>query len=352
MLSFVGKLSRSGQPVTDTVGVSFRFKKAGAVSCTISPVDSKPDASGNFQIAIPLAGCPQSLFDGSDVVYDILVGDEVAVQDQPVGFVPNARYADQVGYPDCPPTYDRDAAETGVIVCRKGSDTLVRVGTGGTAFWVDRYEASVWERPDGSGNRYGEGTPDYLIPKNGQFKGDSKGYAVSKAGILPSSYISWFQADVACRASGKRLPTSAEWGAAAMGTPDPGNSTGDLGKCRTSGSLRTAGQGTDCVSNWGAQDMIGNAAEWVSEWYGTVPDYIQNNAPASSPWGSDFGSDATIGLVSYAWDGTQPTAGLPAALLRGGGVWQSTGAGVFSLNLTLAPSSPFSNVGFRCVIPR
>jgi hypothetical protein len=45
-------------------------------------------------------------------------------------------------------------------------------------------------------------------------------YAVSIAGIQPSGNVTWFQAAAAARNSFKRLPTNAEWTAAAFGTPD------------------------------------------------------------------------------------------------------------------------------------
>ena len=36
-------------------------------------------------------------------------------------------------------------------------------------------------------------------------------YALSLAGVTPSGYVTWFQAQQACANSGKRLPSSAEW---------------------------------------------------------------------------------------------------------------------------------------------
>ena len=47
-------------------------------------------------------------------------------------------------------------------------------------------------------------------------------YAVSLAGVPPSAFLTWFQAQEACANSGKRLPTNAEWQVAASGSPDPG----------------------------------------------------------------------------------------------------------------------------------
>ncbi|MGH7429591.1 MAG: hypothetical protein ACREJ4_14720, partial [Candidatus Methylomirabilaceae bacterium] len=51
-------------------------------------------------------------------------------------------------------------------------------------------------------------------------------YAVSIAGVTPSAFLNWFQAAAAARNSRKRLPSNAEWQAAALGTPDPGTDNG------------------------------------------------------------------------------------------------------------------------------
>lgn len=37
--------------------------------------------------------------------------------------------------------------------------SIVKVGTGASAFWIDRYEASVWSNRDGTGTQYGA-SPD------------------------------------------------------------------------------------------------------------------------------------------------------------------------------------------------
>src|SRR5439155_549721 len=114
---------------------------------------------------------------------------------------------------------------------------------------VDRYEASVWSIPSGSNElvgkiRRGRATvaqlaaagavqmgaipmsgctgSDYgpAFPPNGNWT--TPLYAASIAGVPPSSCVTWFQAEQACRLAGKRLLTNQEWQAAAAGTPDPG----------------------------------------------------------------------------------------------------------------------------------
>src|SRR5262249_26609182 len=91
-------------------------------------------------------------------------------------------------------------------------------------------------------------------------------YAVSIAGVQPAGWIGWSQAQAAARNSHKRLPTNAEWQAAALGTPDPQGLPG-AEDCNTFGSANDpTGSRANCVSDVGAFDMVGNVQEWVTEW--------------------------------------------------------------------------------------
>ncbi|MFO0610902.1 MAG: SUMF1/EgtB/PvdO family nonheme iron enzyme [Polyangiales bacterium] len=255
---------------------------------------------------------------------------------------------------DCPRGYTRvmDATFTGdQRLCANGDDQVVRVGTGNEAFWVDRYEASVWQNANGSGDQYGA-TLDYPMgfPRNGQWT--TRVYALSKAGVRPSVSLTWFQASEACRASGKRLPTGDEWLAAARGTPDNGSD------CRidqgTPGSSRQTNAGTACRSAWGAGDMIGNVWEWTAEWYagaGSTADFI-NNPAGMGPWPAGYGDDATWNVGGYTANGTTNLAGLPAAALRGGAWNSGSRAGRYALNLGNGPSYADFPIGFRCVLHR
>ena len=117
---------------------------------------------------------------------------------------------------------------------------------------MDKYEASVWRVPVATTSnkglvtriRQGKATaadlqkagatqlgiahPDYApCDEGGQFCADDI-FAVSIPGVLPSANITWFQAQAACKTARKRLPSNAEWQAAAAGTntgPDDMNST-------------------------------------------------------------------------------------------------------------------------------
>src|SRR5262249_58831594 len=91
-------------------------------------------------------------------------------------------------------------------------------------------------------------------------------YAVSLPSVLPSAFITWFQAQEACARAGRRLRTSAERQVAANGTPDPGPDNGTT-DCNTAGDGPSlTGARSSCVSARGAFDMVGNVAEWVADW--------------------------------------------------------------------------------------
>lgn len=251
---------------------------------------------------------------------------------------------------DCPPGYTQDASATGIVLCRNGADEMIKVGTGITAFWIDRYEASVWSTFAASGTQYGANADDYpaTFPDNGQWTAPV--YAVSKVGVQPSRNLTWFQAAEACRAAGKRMPTREEWLAAARGTPDPGANNGLANtSCNTSASAsRVAGGGTGCASAAGAQDMVGNSWEWVDEWYAG----LGNTTPfATHPTG--FAADGMWNVTSSVYRAAATLqAGMPAAAIRGGGWGDGTASGVFAVAMNEGPTSTEVWITLRCVIPR
>jgi len=226
---------------------------------------------------------------------------------------------------------------------------------------IDKYEASVWEIPPGNaaiiakikngtvtqdeldtaGDQRGINSPDYgaACPPSGN--GCKTLYAVSIPGVPPSRFLTWFQAAAAARNAGKRLPTNAEWQAAALGTPDPGVSAAGSQDCNTSNGGGTGdnefsatGTRSNCVSDVGAFDMVGNLWEWVADW---VPLSTGGCVPAL------FAGDSNC-LV-----GASTTAG-PGALVRGGsfgGFGGGAGAGVFAVSGSGTPSGLGDSVGFR-----
>jgi len=361
--------------MSTTLTFAFRRGSAGgAVACAATTAAFAVDANGAFSVAVPLEACAnqRGLFDGEAVFYDVYLGGSATgtpvVSAVRVTPVPYARFADQAGVNnDCPTGYVRDTSETAIRLCvrRRGDgavyDEVVRVGEGASAFWVDRYEAGAWATRDGTGAQYGAGPSanDYpaTFPRNGQWT--QRVYALARAGVAPSVNLTWFQANEACRASGKRLLTGSEWLTAARGTADVvSNGTG--GVCNTqSGGARTTGGGALCRGEWGAQDMIGNVWEWTDEWYAGLGNGTTSTPNGISPtdgWpveGDLYRGDGSYNIASSAYsEGGGARVGIPAAAYRGG-TWNGGPlAGVFALALSHAPSHWSPNFGFRCVVPR
>lgn len=253
------------------------------------------------------------------------------------------------GLAPCPVGYTHDVAETGFTLCKRGVDQVVKVGDGTAAFWIDRYEATVWPDMIPTEPNFGVGIDDYpaSFPENGQVLKGNFLFALSVVNKSPSSYLTWYQAMAACAASGKTLPSRQQWLLAAQGTPDvsPDCHTFSIG-------ARQTGKGSACRSNWGAEDMIGNLWEWTDEWYAGLYSTSENPTPIVLPDG--YNGDATFNISSSAFDvafGVK-RVGLPGAAIRGGSFFNQTTGGVFALGLRDSPSASSDLTGFRCVIPR
>jgi len=128
----------------------------------------------------------------------------------------------------------------------------------GTPFWIDTFEASV----------------------------DSKGRALSMAGAPPAN-LTWYDAQAACEASGKRLCSTREWveacqGTAAIDDDNTGSFADDYVEgnqfpyadyyeprwCRDTEDRKTGKPGKTgtmprCVTPSGVYDLGGNVAEWA-----------------------------------------------------------------------------------------
>lgn len=225
------------------------------------------------------------------------------------------------------------------------NDIMVKVGT----LCVDKYEASVWSNPDGTGTQYGTAKDDYPanFPDTGNWA--AKLYAVSKQGVAPSRYITWFQAQQACAISGKRLLTNAEWQMAAAGTPDTGKDDGKT-DCAVSNAIAPTGSRSSCSSKWEVNDMVGNVWEWVADWGHSGNDHWAPTGHATTDTTNQmYGNDVTAEIQAAHIQGQGKN--LPSAWVRGGGYRNLGGAGIFAIDMSRAPSDSgqnVGNIGFRC----
>ena len=169
-------------------------------------------------------------------------------------------------YPD--PQIAQGAVTESKLGC--GSDPeqqMVKVGS----VCIDKYEASVWDSPTGGTQLTTEAQIDAACPNNGQPTGGAPCtafFARSVPAVEPASSITWFQAQQALANSAKQLPTNAEWQMAVSGTPDTGGADSGPPSCNTDSTVAVASTGSraNCVSRFGAFDMVGNVWEWVADW--------------------------------------------------------------------------------------
>lgn len=176
--------------------------------------------------------------------------------------------------------------------------------------------------------------------------------ASSASGMLPWGFATFHQAKELCAKAGKRLPTSEEWYAFSLGTPDEkGNAT-----CNIKSETLRAGKEEDvCVNSYGVHDAIGNAWEWtdatvvnglykdtalpesgyvVSADQHGLATLTQNDA--ANP---DFRSD-------YFWSEKEGEFGI----LRGGFYGSGSDAGLYSVHAKTPLSFASGAIGFRCVL--
>jgi len=165
---------------------------------------------------------------------------------------------------------------------------------------------------------------------------------------MPVVQADWNAFQAYCRWVGGRLPTEAEWEyAARAGNTSPtyapveevawyGDNSGHkrLDTTKFTGDMPTYerimqknGNGAHDVAQkrpnaWGLYDMLGNAAEWVQDWF--APDYYQNS-PAQDPQGPPTGQlrvvrgGAWAGFPSFVRASSRNAAAPTKAVIDFGG---------------------------------
>jgi formylglycine-generating enzyme required for sulfatase activity len=156
---------------------------------------------------------------------------------------------------------------------------------------VDRWEAHLVRLDERGGEQ--------IHPHNQRPEKGVRYLARSESGVLPQAYINRVEARDACNAAGKRLCTLSEWYRAcrgSAGTTYPYGWSEQKKRCNvekphllaqrfgsdprrwdyarhfndptldaTPGWLAKTGEYSDCHSDYGTFDMVGNLHEWVSD---------------------------------------------------------------------------------------
>jgi formylglycine-generating enzyme required for sulfatase activity len=161
-----------------------------------------------------------------------------------------------------------------------------------------------------------------------------------KADKYPVMSVIWDEASAYCSWAGGRLPTEAEWEYAARG----GTTTVRYGDLNAIAWTSTNSQhmphevAKKLPNAYGLYDMLGNAWEWVADWYGSK---YYEHSPAVDPSGPPTGDT----LIQKGID-------MPVKVIRGGAWIGFPGVARASYRYWFIPTLRVANIGFRCVLEK
>jgi hypothetical protein len=221
--------------------------------------------------------------------------------------------------------------------CSKG---MISVSNIDTLTCVDAFEAST-------GDKCPVQTPENVL---GSVQNLESSLCVPESSMQrpPWRFITREQAMRSCARVGKRLPTSAEWYALALGL-----SSIDASCNVNKGQVARTGEHDACVTPQGAYDLVGNVWEWVSDDIMSGK-YRDSNLPDSgyvTQVDADGMAIATgntedpLFNADYFWSRSDGTFGV----IRGGYYDSGSDAGIYSVHADTLPTTASPGIGFRCV---
>ena len=232
---------------------------------------------------------------------------------------------------------------------------------------IDKYEASLWRVIDPGciiQIKQGQNLPPHCLQNaqqvgiagvdytdaQCQFNGGGckNIFALAIPGVIPARSINYFVAAAACRNTGKRLPSNAEWQAAALGTPDPWPQDDPANQCNVSGpAIALTGSRSQVRlrrrrlrhgrQRHRVRRRLGRAGHHRNE-LGRV--HRRASAATSATWG-DRRTERSTGF---------PARRCAAAASRSAAAGTTNVAGVYAIDQNGAPNSigDASAAGFRC----